>query len=95
MNIYLSQMSPQNLLDIPLYFRDIQSQSRYKNMAPHTRISVGSKNFFKVFSAFVLHTYLRPVGGAPVTGVPFRAQRGAAELLGCKMKAPERSVRTY
>lgn len=64
-------------------------------MPLHTQISVGSRNFFKVFSAFVLHTYLRPLGGAPVTGVPFRAQRGAAELLGCKMKAPERSARMY
>lgn len=50
-------------------------------------------NFLKTFSAFVLHTYLRKLQGATVTGVPFQAQRGAGELLSCKMRASERSVK--
>ena len=53
------------------------------------------KKLFKDFSAFVLHTYLHPLQGAAVTGVPFRSQREAVEPLSCKMKAPERGAKMY
>lgn len=50
-------------------------------------------NFLKTFQhLFCTLTYAK-LQGATVTGVPFQAQRGAGELLSCKMRASERSVK--